>query len=132
MLVGVGDALVVLFEILVDLGVRVWVAPAPEGLDELLALLVGLELVPSLPLLRRDDVGNVLLDPLLEHVGMFFLDVALAFGHVLLVGALVLLLRRRGGRAEKQNAEGQGERTHPLMTGHRFTTPVKSEQKFSC
>ena len=64
MLVGVGDAAVVLFLELVFDGVRRGVAAQPELLDELLALVVGLQVLEGGPLLVGDDVGHVLVEPL--------------------------------------------------------------------
>ena len=64
MLVGVSDPLVMFFAIFVLVGVRIGIAAQPELLDELLALFVGGELLESRPLLVRDDVGDVLVEPL--------------------------------------------------------------------
>jgi hypothetical protein len=63
MLVGVGDAPVVLFLELVLDGIRRGIAAQPELLDELLALFVGLQALESGALLVGDDVGDVLVQP---------------------------------------------------------------------
>ena len=65
MLVGVGDAPVVLFLELVLDGIGRGVAAQPELLDELLALFVGLQALEGCLLLVGDDVGDVLVQPLL-------------------------------------------------------------------
>src|SRR2546425_10480597 len=53
-----------LFLKLVDRGPGIRVAPRPELLDESVLLFRGLELLVDLDLLRRDDGGDVLLQPL--------------------------------------------------------------------
>ena len=63
-LVGVGDAAVVLFLVLVFLRVRRGIAAQPELLDELLALLVGGQALEGLALFVGDDVDDVFVQPL--------------------------------------------------------------------
>ncbi len=64
MLVGVGDAAVVLFFELVLDGIRGGIAAQPELLDELLALFVGLQPFEGGALFIGDDVGHVFVQPL--------------------------------------------------------------------
>ena len=64
MLVGVGDAAVMLFLEIVFREVGVTAAPEPELLDKLLALFVGIQLKESVALVRRDDVRDVFGEPL--------------------------------------------------------------------
>src|SRR3981189_421542 len=64
MLVGVGNAAVVLFFEIILRQIGVAAAPEPELLDELLALFVGIQLEESVALFRRDDIGDVLAEPL--------------------------------------------------------------------
>ena len=63
-LVGVGDAAIVLFLKFVFEGVRRGVAAQPELFDELLALFVGTQTLPCGALFVRDDVSDVLVQPL--------------------------------------------------------------------
>src|SRR5246127_3275347 len=64
-LVGVSDALVVLFLIFVLFGVGRRIAALPEGFDEVVALFVVGELLEGGALFVGDDVGDVLVEPLL-------------------------------------------------------------------
>src|SRR5882762_2807223 len=64
MLVGVGNAALVLFLELILRQIGVAAAPQPELFDELLALFVGIQLKESVALIRRDDIGDVLAKPL--------------------------------------------------------------------
>src|SRR6266446_5013337 len=64
-LVGIGDAAVMLFAILVLFGIGSGVAAEPELLNELLSLLVGLESREGLTLLVGDDVADLFVEPLL-------------------------------------------------------------------
>ena len=57
-LVGVGDAAVMLFAVFVFFGVGSGIAAQPELLDELLALLIGLKLLECLFLFVADDVDR--------------------------------------------------------------------------
>src|ERR1043165_8423429 len=63
-LIGVGDAAVVLFLELVFHRVRGGVAAQPEVLDELLALFIGLQPLEGGALFIGDDVRDVLVEPL--------------------------------------------------------------------
>src|SRR5579864_9021447 len=94
MLVGICDATVMLFfkSVLWRIGIRI--APLPERLDELLALFIRLQMNERVPLLRRNDVDNVLVQPLLILGIELFeeLLIALTFGLALLAAGLVLLL----------------------------------------
>src|SRR5579863_5075297 len=61
--VGVGDAPVMLLTKFVFLGVRSRIAPQPEILDERLPLVVGLQRLKNLPLLVRDYVADLFVQP---------------------------------------------------------------------
>src|SRR5581483_8510569 len=63
-LVGVGDALVVLFLILVLFGVGRRVAALPERFDEVVALFVIRELLEGGTFFIGDDVNDVFVEPL--------------------------------------------------------------------
>ncbi len=89
MLVGVGDALVVLFLIFVLFGVRSGVAALPEGFDEVVALFVVRELLEGGALFVGDDVDDVFVQPLLVGLADFLLEGALVL--------LALLLARQDG-----------------------------------
>ena len=94
MLVGVGDTPVMLFFKIVVGKVGVAAAPQPELLDKLLAFLVRIELEKGVPLFRRNDVDDVLIQPLLVLVVEFFKSLA----RFLLLSLLLLFgerLRRR-------------------------------------
>ena len=98
MLVGIGDALVILLAIFVFVSIRIGIAPAPEFLDEAFALVVGSEFLESLPLFVGDDVGDVLVQPVLVGFFQFRLNIARLLGRVLalVVFALLSQARRRG------------------------------------
>ena len=64
MLVGVSNAAVVLFFEIIFRQIGVTAAPEPELFDELLALFVRIQLKESVALIRRDDIGDVLAEPL--------------------------------------------------------------------
>ncbi len=64
MFVGVGDAAVVLFLKIVVWQVGIAAATQPELLDELFALFVGIQLKEGIALFRRNDIGNILREPL--------------------------------------------------------------------
>ena len=64
-LVGVSDALVVLFLVFVLFGVRRGIAALPEGFNEVVALLVVGELLERRALFVGDDPDDVLFQPLL-------------------------------------------------------------------
>ena len=74
MFVGVRDAAVMLFFELVFNGVRGGIAAEPELLDELFALLVGVELLEGFALFIGDDVGDVLVQPLLPRSFEFLFE----------------------------------------------------------
>ena len=65
MLIGIGNAGVVLLAELIVRGLRVRVATKPEVLDELLTLLVVLQAFERLHFLVRDDPDDVLVQPFL-------------------------------------------------------------------
>src|SRR5581483_315707 len=77
MLVGIRDAAIVLFFKLVLFGVGGWIAAQPELLDEVLAFFIGVQVRKSFAFLVGDDVGDVLVKPLL--VGRFQLFAELFF-----------------------------------------------------
>jgi hypothetical protein len=88
-LVGVGDAPIVLFAELVLRRIRIGVAAQPEVLDEGVALLVVAKGLEGLALLVGDDVGDVLFQPGLVGA-LQLLPYGLLGGKLLLVGALAL------------------------------------------
>src|SRR5262245_40081981 len=67
-LVGVGDAFVILIAVFVFLGVRIRIAAAPEILNEILPLLIRGQGIKSLFLIFGDDVSDVRIDPFLIRV----------------------------------------------------------------
>src|SRR5579864_1256247 len=71
-LVGVGDALVVLFFVFVLFGVRRRIAALPEGLNKVVALFVVGELLKRSTLFVGDDVDHVLVEPLFVRPLDFF------------------------------------------------------------
>src|SRR5262249_36304779 len=107
MFVGVGDALVILFAVFVDVGVGVRVAAVPEPFDELLAFVVGLERVEDLALLIGDDPANVFVLPASVNA----IDLLLLTLLRLLLTLLVLLVRLFLLLVLSEGSEGrQGER----------------------
>ena len=72
MLVGIGDAAVMLFLEIVLRKVRIAAATEPELLDELLALFVGIELKEGISLAWRNDVDDIFVQPLLVLVVKLF------------------------------------------------------------
>src|SRR5437879_5524888 len=83
MLVGVGDAGVVLFLVLVLFGVGSRVATLPEGLDELVAFFVVGKLFESGSFFVGDDPDDVLVEPLLVNLAELLLERLLLFGLLL-------------------------------------------------
>jgi len=73
-LVGIGDAGIVLFAKLIVRGVRVRIASQPEVLDERIPFFVIAQVFERLQLGIRDDPVNVLVDPLLIDAVQFALD----------------------------------------------------------
>src|SRR5437899_8067415 len=73
-LVGVGDALIMLFLILVLFCVGRGIATLPEGLDEVVALFVVGELLESGPFFVGDYVGDVFIQPLFVSLRQFVLQ----------------------------------------------------------
>ena len=88
-LVGIGDATVVLFAKFVLRRVRIGVAPQPELLDESIPLLIVAQLLEGLALLIGDDPGHVLVQPGLVSPLQLVLQGILG-GKLFLVGALPL------------------------------------------
>src|SRR6185503_19758752 len=91
MLVGIGDPLVVFLAIFVFIGIGIGIAPSPEFLDKALALVVGRELLESFPLFDGDDVGDVLVQPILVSFFQFRLNIARLLGGVLALVVFALL-----------------------------------------
>src|SRR5580704_8008075 len=87
MLVGIGDAAIVLFFEGILGRIRVWIAAQPELLDELLALFVGLQAEEGAALFRRDDVGYIFVEPL--FIGSVQLFVELGFAATALFGGFL-------------------------------------------
>ena len=98
MLVGVGDAPVVLFLEFVFFRVRSGIAPLPEVLDELVALRIGGQLLEGRHLFIGDDPAHVLIEPALVILGFFFQCgfALLFFGDGALERVLRLVLLRLG------------------------------------
>ena len=65
MLVGIGDTLVVFFFEFVLFGIRRRIAALPEGFNEVVALLIIGELLKGSAFFVSNDVGDVLVQPLL-------------------------------------------------------------------
>ena len=72
MLIGVGDALVVLVFVFVLDGIRRGVAAQPELLDEIVALFVVAEALEGIALFIGDDVDDVFVQPLLVDLAANF------------------------------------------------------------
>src|SRR3972149_7839136 len=82
MLVGVSDAAIVFFLVVIGEGFRIGVAAQPELLDELLALFIILEASEDLPLLIGDDVADIVAQPLPVGPLQLFLKGLLLAGFV--------------------------------------------------
>src|SRR5262245_26286318 len=102
MLVGVGDALVILFAVFVNVCVRIGIASVPEPFDELLALVVGLERVEDLALLIGDDPANVFVLPAFVNALDFLFRRFFSLLISLLFFFLVLLLLLGEGSEGRQ------------------------------
>ena len=97
-LVGVCDAAIMLFLELIFDRVRSGVAALPEGLNELLALFVRLQLQERGALFIADDVGDFFLQPLLVGGIEFLLELFQVFRLVLRLIAFFLSgIRLRAG-----------------------------------
>src|ERR1700733_3544661 len=79
--VGVSNAAVMLFFVFVFLGIRRGVAPQPELLHKLLALLVGFQPLERLPFLVSDDVADILIQPFLPRTRQFLFQRLLFAGN---------------------------------------------------
>src|SRR6266571_2678357 len=117
MLVGVSDAAVMLFLVLVFDGIRGRIAAHPERFDKRFALVVGLEALEDAPLFVGDDVGDVFVQPLavrgqqllaelLLTLLNFFGAERLGDGLALLGGLFGIIALLRG--CEKAHRERQG------------------------
>src|SRR5574341_1204913 len=117
MLVGVGDALVILFAVFVDVSVGIGIAAEPELFDELFALVIGLQRLEGFALLVGDDPAHVFVEPafvnaldlLLLALSAFFFSTLVFFLFVLLFvlsesGAI------RDGEARDDQSESQKQR----------------------
>src|SRR6267154_4008971 len=71
MLVGISDAPVVLFLVLVLFGIRRGIAALPESLNKIVAFFVVRQLLEGGPFLVGDDPDYVLIQPLLVDLGEF-------------------------------------------------------------
>src|SRR5207249_9325981 len=94
-LIGIRDAAVMLLAVLIFFGIGGGIAAQPELLDELLALLVGLQPPERLALLIGDDIADFLVHPLfIRSLQLFaqpgFLLLSLLFSHRLGDGFLLL------------------------------------------
>ena len=74
MLIGISNALVVLFFIFVFFGVRGRIAALPEGFDKVVALFIVRELPEGGALFVGDDVNDVFVEPLLVRLAQFLLE----------------------------------------------------------
>src|SRR5579859_5274843 len=74
MLIGVGDAPVVLLAELVIRRIRIGIAPQPELLDEGIPLLVVAQALEGLGLFVGDDPGYILIEPGLVGARNFVLQ----------------------------------------------------------
>ncbi len=106
MLVGVGDALVVLFLIFVLFGVGGGIAALPEGFNEVVALFVVRELLEGGALFVGDDVDDVLVEPLLVDLAHFRLERALILLALFLIDRAVEGIDGVGGRLGLRGAGG--------------------------
>src|SRR5580658_10702389 len=113
-LVGVGDAAVVLFAEFVVGRIGIWVAAKPELLDERVALFIVREIPKGLTLFVRNDVGDVLIEPclvgalqLLTDCPLRLDDLLVAAGPLQRVGVLVLA----GGLSVRRRIPRLGSKT---------------------
>ena len=74
MFVGVSNTPVVLFFVLVFDRIGRRIPPQPELLDELFAFFVGIHLLEGFALFIRDDVRDILVEPLLPGCLQLFLQ----------------------------------------------------------
>src|SRR5947209_4005240 len=111
-LVGVGDAAIVLFLEIVVGQIGIVAAAQPELLDELFPLFVGFQLQEGSALFRRNDVNNVFVQPLLVWSVELFKRLLhltlLLFVHLLRNWRRVGLLRLRPYRWEDESQRKQG------------------------
>src|SRR5712671_3783108 len=91
MLVGIGDALVILFAKLVLISVRIGIAAAPEFFNEAFALIVGFEFPERFSLFVGNDVGDVFIQPVLVSPFEFRLYIARLFRRILALIPTLLL-----------------------------------------
>ena len=77
-LVGVGNAAVVLFLKCVFGRIGIGIAPLPERLDKLLPFLVGGQMQEGVALFGRDDVDHVFVQPLLVWGFQLLLELVVA------------------------------------------------------
>src|SRR5215813_13648872 len=105
MLVRIGDAFVVFLAILVFVSVRIRIAAAPELFDKSLSFIIGFQLLERLAFFVGDDVGDVLIQPIL--VGLLQLSLFLAR-----LVHRILILRRLGvlGQARRDRKNEDQER----------------------
>src|SRR5208282_2726982 len=99
MFVGVGDALVMLFLVFVLFGIGSRVTALPEGLDEVVALLVIRKLLEGRALFVRDDPDHVLFQPLLVGLAQLDLEGSLVLRFLFLIGSTFEGVDRIGGRS---------------------------------
>ena len=100
MLIGVGDAPVVLFFIFVIFSVRSRIAALPERLNKLVALGIGAQLLERGELFIGDDPADILVQPPLVIRAFFFLGgfALLLFAQRPFQRVLLLVLVLRGLR----------------------------------
>ena len=111
MLVGVGNPFVIFLAILVFVGVRIRIAPAPEFFDEAFALVVSLQLLESLALVVSDDVRDVLIEPIAVSLLQFDLLVPRLIHRILIAAFLFLRHTRRHSETQGEKSDGQAAQT---------------------
>src|SRR6185437_11125278 len=113
MFVGIGDAAVVLFAVGVFRRIGIWIAAAPELLNEGVALLVVAQALEGLPFLVADDPANILIQPLFVGAVQFLAEFLLLL-EALLVGKLagegILVLAALGVLGSVASLRGMARR----------------------
>src|SRR6185503_14007001 len=109
MLVGISNALVVLLFELVFIGIRIRIAPAPEFLDKPLPLVIRCQFLKSLSLFVGNDIGDVLLKPVLVSLLEFGLNIA-GLVHRILTFRSILREPKEAGSGEYERENSQAKR----------------------
>src|SRR5580765_1175371 len=112
MFVGVSDPLVIFLAIFVFVSIGIGIASPPKFFDKAFAFVVGCQLLESLSLLIGDDVGDVLVQPVLVGSFQFWFDVAWLLSGILLPAWFCFLCQpRRNGKTSSQKSDGQTAET---------------------